>query len=126
MQQELPDDLKGREFDWYALDSEGCIGLFATFGQGWIPKCVAEHIGEHVAISDTLDAPHVGSADVWTDYAKLGLFVFDWGESRVAYRKMISPIGNPDSALVSRVAAIKGLPRLPFSFAVTAEVGEWL
>jgi hypothetical protein len=125
MWQDLADQMNGTDFNWYAVDSEGCIGLFATAGEGWIPKSVAENLDEHRAISENLDEPHFGSLEIWTDYAKLGFFVFDWGASGFSYRKMTDPIGKPDSALVSRVMAVKGLPRLPYSFATKEEVGGW-
>jgi hypothetical protein len=125
MWQDLADQMKGTDFNWFAIDCEGHIGLFATAGEGWIPKSVAENLDEHKAVSQTLDEPHFGSEEIWTDYAKVGFFVFDWGASYVSYRKVIGPIGKPDPALVSRVTSVKGLPRLPYSFAAKEEVGEW-
>jgi hypothetical protein len=124
MQRELPDNLKGLEFDWYAIDKDGHIGLFVTFGEGWVPESVADNADEHNAVTDVLDAPHIGSEEVWLDYARLGFFVFDWGKSGFSYCKVAEPIGDPDPALVSRLNAIKGFPRLPMLFAATTEVSS--
>ena len=36
-------ELAGREFDWFAIDSDGNIGLFSTAGEGRIPETVFEN-----------------------------------------------------------------------------------
>ncbi|MCP5244423.1 MAG: hypothetical protein H6937_00020, partial [Burkholderiales bacterium] len=67
------EELEGREFDWFAIDSEGNIGLFSTAGEGTIPDSVVEAYSEHDHISEQLESPNWGNSDVWSDYAALGL-----------------------------------------------------
>lgn len=64
------EEIEGREFDWFAIDSEGNIGLFSTAGEGAVPKLVIESYSEHDAISELLDSPNWGSSEVWSDYCR--------------------------------------------------------
>jgi hypothetical protein len=35
--------LQGREFDWFAVDGEGNIAMFASAGEGFVPEEVIRH-----------------------------------------------------------------------------------
>jgi len=39
--------IEGSEFDWFAEDIEGNIGLFATAGEGAVPDVVVINFKEH-------------------------------------------------------------------------------
>lgn len=85
------DEIEGREFDWFAIDSDGNIGLFSTAGEGPVPKLVIESYIEHDAISELLDSPNWGSSEVWSDYAALGFYVFDWHLHGGPYKREHDP-----------------------------------
>ncbi len=63
-------DFYGYEFDWYAVDQEGQIGVFSTAGFGPIPQAVQLHYQDHLDISDQIHQPSMGTPDVWKDFYK--------------------------------------------------------
>jgi hypothetical protein len=117
--------LSGLEFDWFAVDHDGNLALFATAGEGFVPAPVAEHHGLHSDLSDSLTAPHHGTADVWSDYAAVGLFIFDWRLPGGPYEKRASPSHRPGSALIERVETLPLVPRYAGSFDTVTTVADW-
>lgn len=62
----------GLEFDWFAVDAAGAMGLFATGGWGDIPVEVARHAQQHQQLAAQLALPNLGSLAVWDDFARYG------------------------------------------------------
>ena len=118
-------ELNGLEFDWFAIDREGNLALFATAGEGFVPHSVAEHYLFHLELSDSLAVPHHGTPDIWTDYAAVGLFVFDWRLPGGPYEKRASPLLPPDPALTERITTLHGIPCYSGSFDVLHTVVDW-
>jgi hypothetical protein len=118
-------DLRGIEFDWFAIDGDGNVALFATAGEGFLPESVAENHEMHSAIAESLPAPRVGTAEVWLDYAGVGLYVFDWALPGGPYEMRASPTAELHAAIRKRVLAVTQVPRFNGSFSNTAEVEQW-
>jgi hypothetical protein len=98
----------GLEFDWFASDAEGNIGLFSTAGFGPVPDEVQLHFQGHDQVAALLDwrVPQV-----WKECASRGLFVFDWQHWQGPYRKEESPLGALAPAFKRHILSI---PKLPF------------
>jgi hypothetical protein len=118
-------DLRGIEFDWFAVDSDGNVALFATAGEGFFPENVAEHHAMHSYVSESLPAPRSGTAEVWLDYASVGLYVFDWALPGGPYQRRASPTCELHSAIRKQVFALPQLPRFNGSFSSAAKVEFW-
>lgn len=118
-------DLEGREFDWFAVDSNGNIGMFSTAGEGFIPEAVGPHIAEHDGLSADLPAPNTGSAQVWSDYAALGLYVFDWSLPGGPYILRGIPASPMAGELRQRVFGIRNLPAYPGYFSNLSKLSAW-
>lgn len=118
-------ELSGLEFDWFAVDSEGNLALFATAGEGFIPYFVGEHHAKHSSVSASLSAPQAGTREVWNDYAALGLFVFDWALPGGPYVKQASAACKPSLTLKSQVLAVPHLPHFNGSFSAASKVKCW-
>jgi hypothetical protein len=118
-------ELSGLEFDWFAIDGDGNLALFATAGEGFLPGSVGDHHGDHSELSDSLPAPRSGTPDVWKDYAALGLFVFDWALPGGPYEKRATPVGAASQALEKKVLALPQVPRFSGLFSNVAKVENW-
>lgn len=118
-------DLKGIEFDWFAVDSEGNIAVFATAGEGFLPEGVAEHHEMHSAVAESLPASRVGTAEVWLDYADAGFYVFDWALPGGPYKLCASPKCELKSAVKQQIVEVTQLPRFSGSFANMTKVESW-
>lgn len=118
-------DLEGREFDWFAIDGEGNVAMFATAGEGFIPDEVLSCIALHEDLTEYLPAPHTGSAEVWSDYAALGLYVFDWSLHGGPYLLQRRPSAPVACELRERVRGITGLPVYPGSFSRLGKLSTW-
>ncbi|MCX2781186.1 hypothetical protein [Microbulbifer thermotolerans] len=116
------EEIEGREFDWYAEDIDGNIGLFSTAGEGFIPEIVIENFSSHDDISESLDSPNWGSPEVWSDYAKLGFYVYDWDLPGGPYNKERGPIGEMAIELKNKLLAMASLPKLNIRFSETEVV----
>jgi hypothetical protein len=81
------EEIEGREFDWYAVDSDRNIAIFTTAGEGSLPEEVLKNYKLHDEITDSLESPNWGSSEVWSDYSKLGLYVFDWDLPEGPYKR---------------------------------------
>ena len=116
--------IEGREFDWFALDSEGNIGLFSTAGEGAIPSLVIDGYAEHDTISELLESPNWGSTEVWSDYAALGFYVFDWDLPGGPYKRERDPAGKINSEVKAKLMAMGSLPKLKIKFAEQNEIAN--
>ncbi len=97
-------DFIGSELDWFATDSEGCVGLFSSAGWGPIPDFVFEHFNEQRAIEQELcgfvgktpfDFAADGSNLLLTYFDALlahGVFCFDWEDTFGPYRRHSTPL----------------------------------
>lgn len=121
----MPTDLRGVEFDWFASDSEGNLALFATAGEGFFPEAVSSNHVQHAAISEALPTSHLGTPNIWQDYAALGLFVFDWALPGGPYKKVASPKKVANHEFLASVLAISELPQFVASFHNTHTVESW-
>jgi hypothetical protein len=116
------EELEGREFDWYAIDSEGNIGLFSTAGEGTIPGTVMDAYSEHDDISDQLESPNWGNSEVWSDYAKLGLYVYDWDLPGGPYKRERVPFNAMSNELKTKILNMDSLFNLSVRFEELEEI----
>lgn len=109
-------EIEGREFDWFATDCAGNVAILATTGSGPVPASVISSCVEHGAISDSIDSSHWGSEAVWDDFAKLGLFVYDWELHGGPYRRMREPTAEVADQLREKLRGLTSMPRLNLQF----------
>ena len=110
------EEIVGREFDWYAEDLDGNIGLFATAGEGFVPDSVLANFTSHDEISESLESPNWGSSEVWSDFSKLGFYVYDWDLPGGPYIQQETASATISVKLKSKVLSIAGIPRLDVRF----------
>ncbi|WP_045858761.1 hypothetical protein [Teredinibacter purpureus] len=118
------EELEGREFDWFAIDSEGNFGLFSTAGEGSIPSLVIEAYIEHDKISELLDSSNWGSSEVWSDYAALGFYVFGWNLHGDPYKREREPTGSMSTELKAKLVAMGSISKLPVKFTELKEIAS--
>lgn len=119
---EEADAFEGYEFDWFAQDATGALGLFSAAGWGEIPVEVIRQAAVHRAVNANIAQPNIGTSTVWEDYAQVGLYVFDWQHWAGPYAKQASP-GLPMAAsLREQILSIPELPQLPLVFDEVATV----
>ena len=109
-------DIAGREFDWFAVDANGHAALFATGGCGPGPSSALAHVSAHDAVGELIPTNGWGTSAVWEDYARAGLYAYDWSESRHRYVRVAIPEVSLAELLRDAIAAIPELPRLELSF----------
>jgi len=114
--------LEGTEFDWFAIDRNGNVAILATAGRGHVPSAVRTAATEHRSIADDLDAPHWGTPAVWSDYAVIGLFVFDWLLPNGPYRLVARPSSAISPTLRGRITGLDTLPMLDLDFPKVEEI----
>jgi hypothetical protein len=113
---EISCELEGREFDWFAIDQDGHLALFATGGCGPIPEHVRVASELHDAMSDTLSVTGWGTDAVWQSYSRIGLFAYDWSVQQNCYVQVAKPIAPPSLELQVRVRSCSSLAKLDVSF----------
>ena len=118
-------DFSGIESDWFARDADGNIALFATAGEGFFPSSAAAHHANHTAISESIPSPNTGTDKVWSDYAAVGLYVFDWDLPGGPYKLRAAPLKPASQELISDVEAVPQLPRFSGRFASLNELSQW-
>ena len=118
-------ELQGREVDWFAVDGEGHLALFATAGEGFVPEVALARIEEHEALAESLPAPHAGNRSVWNDYAAQGFFVYDWSLPGGPYERRAVPTASMAAQLRARVLAIGELPTAQESFSKLRKITRW-
>lgn len=109
-------EVRGVEFDWFAVDQEGQFALFATSGEGHVPDEVIAHHEQHSEIGDTIPVTGWGSDKVWESYSKIGLFVYDWDRTKEIYVRLAEPIEPMNPEFAARINACPTLQRLQISF----------
>jgi hypothetical protein len=117
-------DLNGREFDWFAVDSDGNIAMFATAGEGFVPDSVMLHVALYDELSECLPA-QAGSLQVWDDYAAFGFYVFDWSLPGGPYILERTPSTSMATELRQRILEISGLPIYPGLFSELGKLSAW-
>ena len=120
------EELKGREFDWCAIDVSGNIGMFSTAGSGFIPKSVINQYQSYNAIFENIPSPSYGTLKFFSDFSKLGFYVFDWDLNYGPYKKVESPQTDIDQALRQKIFNISGLITLNLSFSEAYEISDEL
>lgn len=118
-------DLQGIEFDWFAVDDEGNLAIFASAGEGFIPEPVSLYFTKHEAVSESLASPNTGTMSVWNDYAAQGLFVFDWSLPSGPYERRAAPSTPIAKELKERILAIGQLPTITGSFTELQRLFQW-
>jgi hypothetical protein len=114
---------RGTDFDWFALDRQGHLGVFTTARQGPVPMTFWEHFEQFQQLRKWVDelpsvAPSVqvfpgeGNYRDWAEYALKGLFAFDFqdelrggkanGYDLIAYP--LAPLRSGDAAVGERAA----------------------
>ncbi|RDZ27178.1 hypothetical protein [Lysobacter silvisoli] len=104
------------EFDWFARDREGRLGLFSTAGDGPIPASARQSAVAHEVVGELIEIRDWGSAAVWQSYARAGLYAYDWSQSEACYVRVEKPESAMSPVLQRAVEAIPGLPELDLSF----------
>ena len=117
-----PREVQGVEFDWFAIDQDGHVALFATAGFGPVPASVLAASEAHDAVGESIAITGFGSSAVWQSYAQVGLFAFDWSDSEGSYVRVAQPSAGKEFKQAPAVAVIPGLLRLPLSFSNTTAV----
>lgn len=115
-QQTFNERYQGFEFDWFALDTDGNIALLASGGLGKVPTAVQQHYQAYDLITQEFVLPHLGSLEVWQDYASYGFYVFDWVPYQGPYQRVAIPHQSLAVDLYERIWQIQGLPRFDISF----------
>lgn len=110
------DSLNGVDAEWFAMDSMGNIGIFATAGLGFIPKNVFDYISYYQSISASLFTPHWGSENIWQDYADMGFYVYDWIQKDRYYRKLYNPTAKMDIILQNKIINIPNIVKFEINF----------
>ncbi|RPD47649.1 hypothetical protein DNI29_09360 [Hymenobacter sediminis] len=112
----------GVEFDWFAVDRAGAIGLFSTGGYGDIPIEVVRYYRFYDLITSRLQLPNLGTMAVWKDFAQYGFYVFDWQLYEGPYLKIEPPLATLQEELRNQIMAIPNLPFLSVSFEMIGKV----
>ena len=93
----------GSEFDWFAVDEGGHVGVFSTAGYGPVPSAVLKHVAELDAYYNTwrdaisltgrcVDRPlRPGDFNDWISAAERGLYGFDWTIWAGPYERVTVP-----------------------------------
>ena len=115
-------ELMRGEFDWFAVDHDGRVGLFATGGEGFIPHIVLDNFKENDTVADSMDDPRWGSPDVWSDYSKIGLYVYDWDCKNGLYNRVRTPAVEIGSELRDRILSLNSLVKFAFAFEISPNV----
>lgn len=119
------EQIQGREFDWFAVDGDGNVAMFATAGEGFVPEEVMRHLSQHDNLSEEIPAPHTGTPEVWNDYAAIGLYVFDWDLPGGPYVLQVSPSRPMTPEFHRKVRGISQLPVYDGSFSRLSELSSW-
>ena len=126
-------DVVGLEFDWFACDETGQLGVFTSAGSGFIPATVFasteapyNSVIAVLAIKGTVPAIQVftgnGRYNDWLDFATRGLFAYDFqdvhrvhADERHGYDLIARP-SVPISVLDLPPSLVHCLPVIPVVF----------
>ncbi|MBF6023963.1 hypothetical protein [Lysobacter niastensis] len=120
---EVSCDLKGVDFEWFAVDRNGRLALFVTAGDGFVPASVAAAADAISTLSSTISTPHVGTGHVWEDYGNVGLYVYDWAMPVGPYGLIQSPLQALSPGFRQAILGLPALPKFDVEFGVTELVG---
>ncbi|TDN39139.1 hypothetical protein E4631_24155 [Hymenobacter sp. UV11] len=111
----------GLEFDWFALDAEGRIGLFSSAGFGPVPASVQLHFQEHDRA-----ASHIDWRVLTMEQAcgEAGLFLFDWKHWQGPYLKLAQPLAEMNTAFRQQIFQIPELIVFAVSFAAVTGIED--
>lgn len=81
-----------QELDWYAIDKNGCLGMFAAIMSAPIPNKVKQSYDNYIGLkqlinslprstSFVLTSVEQGNFSDWAFYAEKGLFAFDFQDT---------------------------------------------
>lgn len=103
-------ELWGQEFDWFAVDSAGHIGLFSSAGSGLVPEHVRGFGEPYEHVATLLEISRL--EHTWQDAARAGLHAYDCRVHRGPYRR----VGRPEAPLrfenlPEEIRAVVGLAR---------------
>lgn len=104
------------EFDWFARDREGRLGLFSAAGGAPVPASARKSAVAHGVVGELIEIRDWGSAAVRQSYARAGLYAYDWSRSEACYVRVTKPESVMSPVLQREVEAIPGLPELDLSF----------
>jgi hypothetical protein len=111
--QHFEERFPGFEFDWFALDEAGRIGLFSSAGFGPVPASVQLQFQQHDRAAAHLDWRVLEMEQVC---AEQGLFLFDWQHWQGPYLKLAEPIREMEAAFRQQILQIPALLVFPVSF----------
>jgi hypothetical protein len=117
--QSFEERFPGLEFDWFALDAEGHIGLFSSAGFGPVPPSVQLHFQEHDRAAFHLDWRVLAMEQAC---AECGLFLFDWQHWQGPYLKLAQPLQEMNAALRQQILHIPELMVFARSFATVKSI----
>jgi hypothetical protein len=106
----------GLEFDWFALDAEGNIGLFSTAGFGPVPSNVRLHFRAHDQAFRHFDLYEFEAC------GRHGLPVFDWQHWEGPYVKLEQPTSPMAIAFKQHILQIPDLPVFDVVFAAVESI----
>ena len=93
-----PEEVRGLEFDFIAVDEDGHVALFATSGSGAFPAGASPGDPERELIEGLStvgtakqEGRGAGSCSEWIELGNRGVFVFDWKRPQGPYERVISP-----------------------------------
>lgn len=109
-------ELYGIEFDWFAIDTNGEVGLFSTAGYGFVPKEIYPYYEKYYELTEKFELPNLGSSNVWKDYANYGFYVFDWKLHQGPYLKMENPNKLISRELKSEILRLPYVPVISVDF----------
>lgn len=109
----------GLEFNWFALDAQGQMGLFSSAGFGPVPASVQLHFQAHDQAAFQLDWSVLKMEQVGTE---LGLFLFDWQHWKGPYLKLAQPVGEMNAAFKQQILQIPELIIFPMSFTAVESI----
>ncbi len=127
-----------REFDWFAIDRNWYPGVLSRVGIGYVPDSVKASYEDYLDIWETISSlPEIskakqvskgpGTYDDWLDYARKGLFAFDFQdihrkEKTHRYDLLAKPLNYlPVQSMDIPQEIIEKIPVFDLSF---PEVGE--
>ena len=111
-----PEDIRGTEHDWLAVDRDGNVALFSTAGGSAAPPAYLRNIDGYVEAIDAIlalpgptgVAPQPPRWDnTWREVADRGLFAYDGDYNRGPYRLLERPaLAVAVNALSPAIAAV--------------------
>jgi hypothetical protein len=76
------------DFEWYALDHDGLVGMFTSAGRGPVPRSVFRDLDAYIGVAEFFGLlPRKGGAEIfiskprvddWRQAAEHGLYGFDY------------------------------------------------